>query len=326
MAEIERYLAAAERANTRRSYASAVRHFEETWGGFLPATAEAVARYLAEHAASLALNTLKLRLAALAQWHRDQGFVDPTKAPLVRRVLKGIGALHPARAQRALPLPLAELTRIDAWLAAEIARASAPGERAGWLRATRDRALILLGFWRAFRSDELSRLCIQDIEAAPGEGMTLYLPRTKTDRHAQGTTFKVAALSRLCPVAAYVAWIGAAGLTDGPVFRRIGPDGHLGTTGFHPNSLVPVLRKRFTDAGVAEPDRYSGHSLRRGFATWANAHQWDVKDLMEYVGWKDPASAMRYIERADAFGRHRIEQGLAGEGPATTLVAERETT
>ena len=41
-----------------------------------------------------------------------------------------------------------------------------------------------------------------------------------------------------------------------------------------------------------------GHSLRRGFATWANSHGWDVKDLMEYVGWKDATSAMRYIDRA----------------------------
>lgn len=87
-------------------------------------------------------------------------------------------------------------------------------------------------------------------------------------------------------------------------------------------SLVPVLRKRFTDAGVAEPDRYSGHSLRRGFATWANAHHWDVKDLMEYVGWKDPASAMRYIERADAFGRQRIEQALAVEPPPAAPVPD----
>jgi integrase len=316
MADFDRYVAAAEREHTRRSYASAVRHFEETWGGFLPATAEAVARYLAAHAESLALNTLKLRLAALAQWHRDQGFADPTKAPLVRQVLKGIGALHPAREQRALPLPLAELTRIDDWLAAEILRAADPAARADQLRALRDRALILLGFWRAFRSDELSRLCIQDIAAVPGEGLTLYLTRTKTDRGSAGTAFKVPALSRLCPVQAYAAWIDAAQLTDGPVFRRIDAHGHLGPTALHPNSLVPVLRHCFAAAGVPEPDRYSGHSLRRGFATWASAHQWDVKDLMEYVGWKDPASALRYIERDDAFGRRRIEQGLAGDASA----------
>uniref|UniRef100_UPI0025F55D2B tyrosine-type recombinase/integrase n=1 Tax=uncultured Thiodictyon sp. TaxID=1846217 RepID=UPI0025F55D2B len=69
--------------------------------------------------------------------------------------------------------------------------------------------------------------------------------------------------------------------------------------------------------GIATPDRYSGHSLRRGFATWANGHDWDVKDLMEYVGWKDAGSAMRYIKRADGDnGRYHIEQALAQEASA----------
>ncbi len=78
-----------------------------------------------------------------------------------------------------------------------------------------------------------------------------------------------------------------------------------------PGSLVPVLRERFRAAGIAAPEHYSGHSLRRGFATWANANDWDVKELMEYVGWKDIRSAMRYIDRADPFARHRIEARLA---------------
>lgn len=97
MSEVERYLQAGTRENTRRSYQAAIEHFEVSWGGFLPATSDSVARYLAEHAGTLALNTLKLRLAALSQWHVTQGFPDPTKAPLVRQVLKGIRSLHPAR-------------------------------------------------------------------------------------------------------------------------------------------------------------------------------------------------------------------------------------
>jgi hypothetical protein len=50
MSELDRYLAAATRDHTRRSYQSAVRQFEEVWGGFLPATSDAVAHYLAAHA------------------------------------------------------------------------------------------------------------------------------------------------------------------------------------------------------------------------------------------------------------------------------------
>ena len=76
---------------------------------------------------------------------------------------------------------------------------------------------------------------------------------------------------------------------------------------------MPLLRRRILAAGTATPDRYRGHSLRRGFATWASGHDWDVKDLMEYVGWKDAGAAMRYIERADGDGRYRLEQALAQE-------------
>ena len=57
MTEVDRYLEAATRQNTQRSYASALRHFEVEWGGHLPATPDSVARYLAEQAPRAAINT-----------------------------------------------------------------------------------------------------------------------------------------------------------------------------------------------------------------------------------------------------------------------------
>lgn len=96
MISVAQYLEAATRPNTERAYAAATRHFEVEWGGHLPATAYNVPRYLAAYADQLAINTLKHRLAALTQWHRVHGFVDPTRAPLVRQMLKGIQTLHPS--------------------------------------------------------------------------------------------------------------------------------------------------------------------------------------------------------------------------------------
>lgn len=52
MSAIDRYVEAATRENTRRSYQSALRHFEVEWGGFLPASADMIARYLADQAIS----------------------------------------------------------------------------------------------------------------------------------------------------------------------------------------------------------------------------------------------------------------------------------
>ena len=67
MAKLDQYLDAATRPNTRRSYDGALRHFEVEAGRHLPATADQIAHYLAEYADQLAINTLKHRLAALAQ-------------------------------------------------------------------------------------------------------------------------------------------------------------------------------------------------------------------------------------------------------------------
>lgn len=311
MSKIDTYLYAATRDNTRRSYQAAARHFEIEWGGFLPATADAIARYLVDHAESLAINTLRQRLAALAQWHIDQGFPDPTKAPVVRKVMRGIQALHPAREKRARPLQLEQLDQLTQWLDLAIAAAAIAGDKPAELRHTRDKALLLLGFWRGFRGDELTRLRVEHVDVAPGEGMTCFLPQTKGDRGHRGTSFKAPALAQLCPVTAYTVWIALAGLTEGAVFRSIDRWGHVGTQGLHINSLVPLLRARFADAGIAFAAQYSGHSLRRGFAQWATSNGWDIKTLMEYVGWKNVQSALRYVEGADPFARHRNERATA---------------
>src|SRR3546814_9106793 len=80
------------------------------------------------------------------------------------------------------------------------------------------------------------------------------------------------------------------------------------TEPLHANSLIRLLRRAFAQAGLPSPDDYSGHSLRRGFAAWADANGWDIKTLMEYVGWKDVKSAMRYLDGADPFARHRLDR------------------
>ncbi|PWE43728.1 site-specific integrase [Pseudomonas prosekii] len=301
MTDLDRYLQAATRDNTRRSYRAAIEHFEVSWGGFLPATSESVARYLVAHAGLLSINTLKLRLSALAQWHNSQGFADPTKAPVVRQVFKGIRALHPAQEKQAEPLQLQHLEQVVASLGQEAQTARAEGDQPGLLRARRDTALILLGFWRGFRSDELCRLQIEHVKAVAQSGITLYLPRSKGDRENLGKTYQTPALQRLCPVQAYIAWITEAALVRGPVFRGIDRWGHLSEEGLHANSVIALLRQALERAGIAA-ELYTSHSLRRGFATWAHQSGWDLKSLMNYVGWKDMKSAMRYVEASPFLG------------------------
>ena len=113
MGELDDYLQAADRETTVRSYAAAIKHFEQDWKGLLPATSDTVARYLVAYASTHKVSTLRQRLAALARWHAEQGFADPTKTPLVRKVLRGIVAKHPAKQKQARPLELDQLQKIS---------------------------------------------------------------------------------------------------------------------------------------------------------------------------------------------------------------------
>lgn len=312
MDRVEHYLDLAESRNTKRSYAAAVRHFELEWHGLLPATPETVARYLADYAAALSVNTLKSRLAGLSRWHLDHGFADPTKSPYVARVLKGIRAAHNAAEKQARPVELLLLQQVSSWLEQQITHSmSDPTAPNGLsLRRTRDQAMLLLGFWRGFRSDELTRLRVENIVVEPGIGLTCYLPHSKGDRESAGRTFRCPSLTTLCPVAAYERWIDLSGITAGAVFRRIDRWGHLAEDGLSAGSVVPWLRLLFSNAGVAAPTTYSSHSLRRGFAGWAQSSGWDIKELMEYVGWRDMASALRYLEAPAHRLQARFEEGL----------------
>ena len=308
MTSVEQYVNAALRENTKRSYKAALQHYETDWAGLLPATPDMIARYLAAYAGKLATPTLKHRLSALSQWHQEYGFVDPTKSQQVRQVMKGIVELHPHREKRASPIQLLQLEQLEAFWNSEIAQSSSESSMA---RLVRDRALILIGFWRAFRSDELCRLRIENIEVNPdGHGLVFHLARTKTSKlQSSQSPHMCPALKRLCPVRAYKKWVEIMDQRSGPLFRGIDRWGHIASVPLHTNSIIPLVRSAFTQAGLPA-DAISSHSLRRGFATWANTNGWDVKSLMDYVGWRDMKSALKYIDQDDPFYRDKINSAL----------------
>ncbi|WP_460421659.1 hypothetical protein [Pseudomonas sp. ZL2] len=106
MSDAERSQQAALRASTTRRYVQAIEHFEGEWGGLLPTSSASVVRYMAAYGAQLSASTLRTHLAALAQWHQQRGFTDPTKAAQVRDTLRGIQALHPQPVKQAPALQL----------------------------------------------------------------------------------------------------------------------------------------------------------------------------------------------------------------------------
>lgn len=305
MDKIDFYLKASIRSNTQKSYSNAIQHYELEWQGLLPATADHLAHYLTDYAGTLSINTLKQRLAALSQWHIEQGFPDPTKAPIVKRVLKGIKAIHPVQEKQAKPLQLIHLKEIVSYLDAMVEQSKSNGNSVQQLRLTRDKLLLLLGFWRGFRGDELTRLNIENIEIHP-EGLNCYLAQSKGDRALNGQNFQVPILNQLCPVQAYLDWLSISELTSGAVFRSINRWGKISSNPLHIDSLIPLIRKILSEAGIESAELYSAHSLRRGFAHWATNNSWDIKDLMQYIGWKNINSALRYMKNTKNFQNTNI--------------------
>jgi hypothetical protein len=106
----------------------------------------------------------------------------------------------------------------------------------------------------------------------------------------KGASFNAPALVRLSPVTACTAWVELADLREEPVFHSLDRWGYVSAANLHINSLVPLLRSIFTRAGFMSAEKYSGHSMRLGFAQWATSIGRDIKTLMEYVGWKNVQS------------------------------------
>ncbi|NKZ98822.1 hypothetical protein GTA26_26070 [Rhodococcus hoagii] len=97
--------------------------------------------------------------------------------------------------------------------------------------------MLLLGFWRGFRGDELARLR-SNIHGRSGRGYHAVRAAQQGDREALGVQHRTPALKALCPVTAYLQWVQVAGIAHGPVFRKLDRWGNLGDQPLNSNSLV----------------------------------------------------------------------------------------
>jgi len=285
----QRYIEAATSDNTRRTYQSAIRHFE-AWGGLLPADEAMVIRYLLDHADRLNPRTLSLRLTALRQWHRLQSFPDPTDGAEVRKTLKGIERIHGQPKRKAKAFRLEDLERMIARL-----------DESECLKHVRDRALLLLGFFGAFRRSELVAIDIEHLAWEP-EGLIITLPRSKTDQTGEG---KIKALpygeGPLCAASALRQWLELSETDQGPVFRGITRWSALKSERLNPASVNQILKTAAEDAGLDFVPDLSSHSLRRSLATNAHRSGASFKSIKRQGGWSHDATVWEYIDEAQRF-------------------------
>jgi len=100
---VREYVRASLSDNTRRAYQSDLRHFIG-WGGTIPATDRVVAKYLADHAASLSMATLARRLVTIGKAHTMQGLASPVNSELVRLTFRGVRHKHGRRQRQTTPV------------------------------------------------------------------------------------------------------------------------------------------------------------------------------------------------------------------------------
>jgi integrase len=174
--------------------------------------------------------------------------------------------------------------------------ATLPETRGG----ARDRALLLVGFAGAFRRSELVGLTVADA-AFSSEGLTITLRRSKTDQEGQGRKVGLpyGSTAATCPVRALQAWLDAAAVTAGPLFRSVDRHGNVG--GALGDRDVARIVKRVAEAAGIDPANVAGHSLRAGLATTAAKAGKAAHVIMKQTGHRSVAMVQRYVRDAELF-------------------------
>ena len=73
--------------------------------------------------------------------------------------------------------------------------------------------------------------------------MEISIERNKTDQEGQGHEIAVPCGVRACPVAALRAWLTAAGIENGPLFRRLSWGAQVTWDPISPRTIATVVKK-----------------------------------------------------------------------------------
>lgn len=287
------YIHAATSSNTRKAYQADIRHFIQ-WGAHLPTSGDVILRYLHDHAQGLNPRTLSRRLTALKSWHLYQGFSDPTSHPTIHKTLAGIRNIHGKPKNKATPLTLDTMAKMSVLL-----------RQSSRLIHCRNRALLLVGFFGAFRRSELTRIQWRDITEVP-EGMEIMIPRSKTDQGGEGQICAIPSSSDLilCPILALAQWRERSGLEKGFIFRQITSGGRILNEAIKPHQVNVIVKSTAMACGLPDPEAYSSHSLRRGFATEASKKGAPLGSIMRHGRWRHEGTVLGYIDEGKRFDQN----------------------
>ncbi|ARS66148.1 site-specific integrase [Sinorhizobium meliloti] len=236
--------------------------------------------------------TVRRRLAnwsTLSKWRRfDGAFASPALKLAIRL------AVRAAPRQRLRKSAKAVTGEVLAKLLATCATDS--------LRDLRDRAILMVAFASGGRRrSEIAGLRVEQLtleppipveNGAPLPSLAIHLGRTKTTTGEQDDVVYLTGR----PVEALNAWMTAAKIDSGSVFRGIGRWGTVSRRALDPQSVNAVLKQRAAMAGL-EPSAFSAHGLRSGYLTEAANRGIPLPEAMEQ-------SRHRSVQQASSYYNH----------------------
>lgn len=328
---VRELLAEAAAANTTRSYATALRY----WAGWhvgrfgteltLPVNEAVVIQFLVDHiqrkgktglvcelpptldqalvaaglkakVGSLKLSTVVQRVAVLSTAHKLKRLTNPCELPSVRTLLSRARRASVKRGER--PTKKTAITRAE--LEAMLATC---GDS---LEGLRDHALLCFGFASGGRRrSEIAAADMRDLRRVGEHGYIYRLEHSKTQQSgvkADSTPDKPI-LGRSAK--ALAAWLKAAQIREGAIFRRIWKD-RVGPA-LLPGSIAAIVKRRAKLAGL--PGDFGAHSLRSGFVTEAGKQGVPLPAVMAMTEHRSVASVIGYFQT-----------GAAEDNPAARLL------
>ena len=243
-------------------------------------------------------STVRRRLALWSTFHRWLSLQGPFSSPNLRGALRlaARAARRPRGRKSVRPLTRDVLERLTATC------------EGNGLADRRDFALLLLAFASGGRRrSEIVGLRVEDLVERPPVPadpdaphgpkvpvLALRLGRTKTASREDDE--RVFAVGR--PVEALRAWLEAAGISFGPVFRAIDRWGAIGYFALDGQSVNAIVKRRCTLAGL-DPSDYSAHGLRSGYLTEAARRGVPLPEAMRQSRHRSVQQAAAYYNEVE---------------------------
>ncbi len=262
--------------NTRRAYRHALSRIDQHLAGG-PLTDGLLADYIAGlHVSGKSPATCSQVIAAVKFRAKLQGSPSPS-GPATDRVLAGIRRAGKGRGRG--QVQGVQFAQADA--AAAVASDDS-------LAGMRDSALLAVASDGLLRVSEVAGVQVADISFEIDGTARLTIHQSKTDQEGAGVVLFLGE-----PTAWRVkTWMDAAGIEDGPVFRRLHRGDSVGKKALSTVSVRNIIKRRCAAAGI--DGDVSGHSLRVGGAQSLAAGGASIAEMQTAGRWTSPQMPGHY--------------------------------